>query len=110
MSLYKQYLEERTTDCIIESDHGFATYRYLDGFKTVYIIDIYVIPDQRKKGAASTLADMIAEEAKKMGAKEMLGTVVPSTKGSTVSLKVLLAYGFSLKSSGDNYIVMWKEI
>lgn len=110
MSLYGDYILERTTDRIIESPSGFATFRYLDGGKAVYIIDIYTIPEERKKGAAAALADMIADEAKERGCVEMLGTVVPSTRGSTASLKILLAYGMTLKSAGNDLIIFRKEL
>jgi ribosomal protein S18 acetylase RimI-like enzyme len=109
-SLYAQYLKEKTNDQILETEKGFATYRYLDGDKSVYIVDIYVLPEFRKSHAASNLADQIVVEAKQRGAKELLGSVVPSTKGSTQSLKVLLGYGMSLKSSAQDFIVFTKGI
>ncbi len=109
MSLYADYLQERTDDRIIEYDYGFASYRYLNA-EQVYIIDIFVAKKNRGQKFASHLADKIAELAKSAGCKEMLGTVVPSTKNSTVSLEVLLRYGMKLKSASDNLIIMAKEI
>ena len=109
-SLYAQYLIERTEDLILESPTGFATYRYLNDLKSVYIIDIYVIPEARKQHHAAHLADKVAEIAKARGCTEMLGTVVPGTKGCTDSLKVLLAYGMTLKGIEGNHIVFRKEI
>ena len=110
MSLYASYLEERTTDHIIESDLGFVTYRYLDGGKSVYIVDLYVPIRFRKQGFASKLADLVCKEAKGKGYAELLGTVVPEAKGSTDSLKVLLAYGMTLQSVAQNAIVFRKDI
>ncbi len=109
MSLYADYLLERTSDQIVESDYGFATYRYI-GDKTVYIVDIYVIPAARQERHASLMANVIASEAKDRGCIEMIGTVNPSAKGATTSLRVLLGYGMELKSSTDNVIVMRKDI
>ncbi len=110
MSLYGQYILERTTDKIVESPSGFATYRYINDGKSVYIIDIFTVPESRKKGDAAALADIIAEEAKAKGCSEMLGTVCPSAKGSTISMKVLLAYGFELQSAVNDGIVLRKEL
>ena len=110
MSLYADYLLERTEDRIVECETGFATYRYLNDGKSVYIVDIYTVPDARGEGCASLLANMIVSEAKEKGATELLGTVVPSAKGATISLKVLLAYGMKLKSAGDNLVVFRKDI
>jgi ribosomal protein S18 acetylase RimI-like enzyme len=109
-SMYGLYLKEKTDDLIKETEQGFATYRYLDDSKTVYIIDLYVHPDFRQTNIASTIADNIVEEAKAKGCIKLLGSVVPSNKNSTVSLKVLLAYGMSLESSSNDFIVFKKGI
>jgi uncharacterized radical SAM superfamily Fe-S cluster-containing enzyme len=111
MSLYADYLVEKTNDKILEhGSSGFATYRFLDDGKTVYIVDIYVVGKFRKSGLAKEMADKIAVEAKKLGAVKMLGTVIPSNKNSTESLKVLIAYGMRLVSSGNDLIVFEKEL
>lgn len=110
MSLYGDYITERTTDRIIEGALGFATYRYINDGKSVYIVDIYTVPEQRKKGAASQLADLVVKEAKEHGCIELLGTVVPSMKGSTDSIRVLLAYGFDVHIASNDVIVFRKEI
>jgi ribosomal protein S18 acetylase RimI-like enzyme len=104
--MYANYLRERTKDQILEDQGGFVTYRYLDDGKTVYIVDIYTLPEFRQKGHAAALADCVALEAKERGCTSMIGTVVPSTNGSTTSLKVLLAYGMTLDNAGPDYIIM----
>ena len=110
MSLYAKYLTERTNDRILEINHGFATYRMLPEQKVVYIVDIFVDSDFRKAGSAAQMADEIAKTAKKEGCTKMLGSVVPSAKNSTISLKVLLAYGMTLQSSTNDFILFEKEI
>lgn len=108
MSLYGKYIKERAGKEIIEDDRGFATYYYLnDG---VYIENIYVLEDYRKTGVASNYANQIASIAKEKGCVKMFGSVSPKANGSTDSLKVLLAYGFKLDSSVDNFIALVKEI
>ena len=109
MSLYAEYLKEKTSDQIIENEKGFITYRYVDE-KTVYIIDLFILPDFRRDHVASLLADSIVEEAKKKGCTKLLGSVVPSNKNSNTSLKVLLGYGMVLESSSNDFIVFKKEI
>lgn len=110
MSLYAEYLKERSKDEIIESDFGFATYRDLPDQDAVYIVDIYVSPKLRKDGLASKLADEISEFAKLKGRKKLLGSVVPSTNGSTISLKALLGYGMRLQSSTNDFILFEKDV
>ncbi len=109
MSLYGDYITEKVGDGIIEWKEGFATYRFLNN-EQVYIVDIYVRPDFRKTRVASDMADMIVGIAKEKGAKELIGSVVPSNKNSTDSLKVLLAYGMTLKSASNDLIIFRKEI
>ena len=78
--------------------------------KTVYIVDLYILPDFRREHVASFLADSIVEEAKLKGCNKLLGSVVPSNKNSTTSLKVLLGYGMVLESSSNDFIVFRKDI
>lgn len=108
-SLYADYLSERTEDKIIELPQGFATYRILNG-KQVYLIDLYVKPDHRRDYVATELSHMVMTEAKKLGCTELLGTVVPSSKNSTASVKVLLAHGMTLQSASNDLIVFKKDI
>ena len=109
MSLYGDYIKERLNKHILETDRGFATYVFTDE-KTVYIDDIYVCPEFRKSHEASILANKIISIAKDRGCNKLLGRVVPSTKNSTDSLKVLLAYDMKLAGSTSDFILFSKEI
>ena len=108
MELFAQYIMEREGKQCVYNEHGFATYVFFEDF--CYIEDIFVVESCRKSGVASALADLIVAEAKEKGYKKLLGTVCPTAKNSTNSLKVLLAYGFNLKSSEHNLIWFTKEI
>lgn len=107
--MYGDYLKERLNDEIIETAFGFATYRYIDD-NTVYIVDIYIRPEHRNSKCASLLANDIVKTSKLRGCTKLLGTVTPSAKNSTISLKVLLGYGMSLKSCSNDIIIFEKEI
>jgi len=109
MSLYADYVREKTSDEILETKEGFATYRYPDE-NTVYIVDIYVPKDLRKKGVASRLADEIVNLAKLKGCTKLIGSVVPSAKDSDTSLKVLQGYGMVLDSCTSNFILFRKDL
>lgn len=108
MSLFAEYIKERTDKDILENDKGFATYYFIND--SCYIEDIYVKPEFRQSGEASNLANEIVKIAKDKQCNRLIGSVVPSAKGSTSSLKVLLAYGFQLDSSLNDFIVMSKVI
>lgn len=109
MSTFGDYIKERQGKEIIEDDRGFATFQFLDDARC-YIEDIYVRPDFRKRGVAKDMADKVAERAKSVGCKTLWGSVVPTAKGSTDSIKVLLAYGMSLDSSAVNLILFKKDL
>lgn len=109
MSLYAEYIREQTYGDIIETDIGFATYVFIDS-ETCYIKDIYVRPEFRMVHAASDISAIIEDIARANGCKRLLGSVVPSTKNSTRSLKVLLAYGFQLLSSSNDIIYFQKDL
>lgn len=109
MSLYADYIKERLGDEIIENETGFASYRYLNE-KQVYIVDLYIRPAYRKQRAASALSDHIVEVARARGCSELIGTVVPSAKGSTESIKALLGYGLRLDSASQDLVIFKKDI
>lgn len=108
-SLYAQYVMEKTNDLIIETPEGFATYRYC-GTDTVYIVDIYIVPEMREARYASGIADAIVKEAKDKGCTKLIGSVVPSTKNSTLGIKTLLGYGMVLDSSAVDFLLFRKDI
>lgn len=103
-------MAERGDAQIIELPDGYATYNIMNETNQVYLMDIYVKPEARRTYVASELANMVANEGKKHGCKEMLTTVIPTLNGSTISLKTILKYGFTLKTSATNMIVFTKEI
>ena len=106
------YAREWLGDETIEREEGFATFRYIerDGIKSVYIVNIYVRPDFRKTKVASEMADKIAEQAKELGCAQMLGSVVPTARNSTESIRVLLGYGMTLLSASNDFIIFKKGL
>lgn len=108
MSLYGKYIKERLGREIIETEHAFITfYQYEDGY---YVENVYVDPDYRKTGIASSLVDEVAEIAINAGYKKLYVSVVPSANGSNDSMRAILAYGFKLNSSANNFILLKKEL
>ncbi len=108
-SLYAQYIAERGDAKIIELNSGFATYNVINE-KQVYLMDVFVLPEYRRTHIASELANMVATEGRKQGCVEMITTVLPSLVNSTISLKTVIGYGFTVKSAKENLIVFSKGI
>jgi len=104
MSLYAEYLSERTDDKIIETDFGFAVYRHWED-NAIFIVDVYVKPAFRKALLASSLVKkIIAAHAPSV----LYATIVPKARGSTEALIAALKFGAILDSSTNEFILIKK--
>lgn len=112
--MYADYIRERENKEILQNDFGFAIYGYncVPGvdFPHVYLQDIYVKPEHRKKNHASQLADQVAAQAKTAGFKVMLGSVDGTANGADASLRFMFAYGASLFSISGSVAWFTKEL
>lgn len=109
MSLYKAYLTEKTDKFVIETDKGFIVFNFPDD-KTCYIEDVFVLKEHRNSYAGSDLVDQVYSIAKSKNCSKILGSIVPTSKNSTASLKAIMAYGMQLDSATTNFILFSKEI
>jgi GNAT superfamily N-acetyltransferase len=104
-----KYMAEREGIEYILRPNGFITFKKVSN-DSMYLQDVYVLPEYRKTGLASELANEVCEIAKKRDCTKIIGSVCVDAVGSTDSLKVLLAYGFSIKSLNGNMIYFIKEL
>jgi len=109
ISLFKDYLEERQDVSLISTDVGFATYKLVDN-ETVWLIDIFVDKDYRRKGIATQLSELVQIEAEKLGCTKMLGSVDITANGVTESMKSVLSNGFKFSHANGNILYFVKEI
>lgn len=107
-SLYAEYLLEKTDHMIIEIPEGFITYKYIN--QSVYMMDLYIRPEFRKMGFSTKLMNAVVKEAKDKGCVELLGSIIPSNKNSTESLRVFLKNDVILVSASNDFIVLRKDI
>jgi ribosomal protein S18 acetylase RimI-like enzyme len=108
ISNYGLYISEREGFNIVESDKGFATYKITGD--ECYIRDIYVRPEFRDENIASEMADKIAIIAKEKNCTHLSGSVDTNANGATISIKVLLAYGFKVLRNSFSMILFVKEL
>jgi ribosomal protein S18 acetylase RimI-like enzyme len=94
MSLWTDYLKEREGFESVETQYGFATFKITNG--EMYIRDLFVLPDFRRLGKATELADMLTDIAYERRCTLLLGTVSLGLASTTDSVKALLFYGFSV--------------
>lgn len=110
--MFAAYSKEREgVETEIEPEKGFATWKMIppvsrEQFQQLaqqgiepaapaaWLIDIFVAPDYRKNGVASTLADRVAAAAKAQGATKLLGSVDARNHTRTAAMKAILAGGF----------------
>lgn len=107
--MIKQYLKELKGLDVYETEDGFILFKIEDEY--LYVRDIYVLPEKRKKGVAAKMADELAAIVKKThDCTAMLGDVEPSNHNATDSIKVLLAYGMKVLEANDDEIIFFKYI
>ena len=107
-SLYAQYIAERESFSILETDKGFATYR--TSSHICYLRDIFVLPEYRKEHYATFLADMVTRIAKELGCTILRGSVDCQTNNWNASCQVLEAYGMHVVEAGPYHAFYEKEI
>lgn len=108
MSLWAKYISERQGHRIIESDHAFVSYN-VQGDK-IYLEDLYVAPEHRKRGVAQGLMSSLEKIGKEHGCKALITTTSTKTKGATYSLFVSIKYGLKVFKSDENYVWLYKEL
>ncbi len=109
MSLFADYFHEKTDKHFYETDNGFILYSFPDD-KTLYIEEIFVTKEMRRKHQSHELTDEVIKIGKSKGCKYLLGSVVPTAKDATLGLKACLGHGMELLSADKNIIFLRKEI
>lgn len=110
MSLWADYKLEREGKFSIENEKCLCIYSINEQQSYCYLEDLYVTPEHRRTGVSNEIADFIFSLSKSKGLKKVITSLVPSANGSDISLKVILDYGFKLRSSHDNIIFFEKEV
>jgi hypothetical protein len=108
MSLYSDYVHERTDKHVYETTKGFIVYSFTED--ALYIEDVYVVKQYRRQRTCFEFGDYAAGIARFKGKSKLLGSVMVNTKGASESMQMLLAYGFKLDSSTNNFILLKKEL
>ena len=111
--MWFKYQQERYPDFkVLEREWGFATYSYILAVSqpSVYIEDIYVVPEERKNNRASELSLEVQEIAKKDGRTHLLGSVAHEVEGRSRSEAVLLAHGMSVLKVDDDLTWYYKRM
>jgi len=108
MSLYAAYTKERENFETIELEHGFLDYKITG--EECYIRNIYIVPEKRRQDTAIQLQVEVTKRALAAGCKFLVGTVAPSSTGSTMSATLLLKDGWQLSRCEKDLIIFIKGL
>jgi hypothetical protein len=103
---YKEYRDQE----LIETDYGMVTYVLQPENSSIFIQDLYVVPEQRKQHRASDLVDMVCEIGRKEGMTLMVSVVFMAYRYKEVSLLASLMYGCKIVAADSIKIVLSKEL
>lgn len=107
-SLYAQFLQEVHGVNIIEHPWGYATYEL--GPQYVYLMDVYVVPEERFKGRGPQFITEITALAKAQGATKMYTSVAIGSKDPKRSYEIIVRHGFQASHEDAEHIYLVKEI
>lgn len=93
----------------IETPVGFALYKRVAD-DAVWLADVFVVPEARRSGAGSHLADQVCDVAREMKCKYVLTSVDPTAPGATVSMMAILSYGFNVFGNDGRLVLFKKEL
>lgn len=108
MNPWARYLNERYGHESIEEDWGFVTYKIVPPF--IALEDLYIVPEQRQRGAGTKALKKIEDIGRAHQATHVWAQVQLMDRGSTESMKAILAVGFKMIEAQNNRIVLHKEI
>lgn len=106
--MIKEYFKELKGLEIYEEEHGFVLFSIRPPY--FYIHDMYVKPEHRQTGIARDIADRLLEASKEAGCTHLMADIQPSCRTATTAMKVLLAYGMTIKEANHDEIILIKEI
>lgn len=105
--MYKSYIADGEKAEVIEFSFGFLVLKTEADF--LYIETIYVAPEYRESGKGREMLAAVEQRAISENKLGILGSCSPGRKGSTISMKSMLACGFELHSCDKDIIYLIKR-
>lgn len=109
MSMYKKYVEEQLDNRFVhETDYGFMTY-FKNG-EVLQLEEIYIEPQLRRQGLASSFYDAAVKKGKELGCSQLKGSIIIGTNNAEASMNCLLKNKFKLHYNDGIMIYLKREI
>ena len=108
-SMYKEYIEEQLPNRFVyENEHGFLTYNKND--TVLRLEEIYIKPEYRRKGLATSFYNKMEEIGKELKCTELMGSIIIGTNNSEGSMMCLLKNKFKLYYTDGTMIYLHRTI
>lgn len=109
-SNYALYIKEREGFDIIENEKGFLTYFHDEPLNSLFLGDIFIKKEFRKKGIATEFVNSAEKIAKEKNCLSLTGRIHPPVPNSTASMKLFLKLGFELSTIAGGLIYIVKKV
>lgn len=107
-SLYAAYVWEREKAYTIERPYGFAMYKFMPAY--VYLVDIYVVPSERKNGRGAELEAAVIEDAQSHDYTSIVGSVDEQAETAEYMKVVMKKRGYKEYGRDGSLIYYKKDI
>lgn len=98
--LYAEYILERENSHYYENDFGFVTYK--EENTSVYLMDMYIKPEFRKKGNGRQFVQYVENIAREWNKTSVITSISLEGKGIEASTQAILFCGFKFYNINEN--------
>jgi hypothetical protein len=106
-SLYAKYIQEREGAEIIESEHGFISYKFLGD--QCLVLDMFVEKSSRGNGHFKGLFSELEQKAKNAFCVQVCGRIFLADKNHKTTLFAVLSIGCEIaRADGDCFYIIKK--
>lgn len=109
-NLYKSFIQERMRCEFLEYENvGWASYSIVNSVCNLQ--NVYIAPEERKKGYSQKIGKEIENIAKENGCKVLKTSIeIFDNQENRANLYAILKFGFNLVNAGNNSLVFLKRI
>lgn len=107
--MYFDYLKERDGVLHLINEDGFITYKIYPTIKQLFVSDIYVKPESRKKKTAKNFFLELEKIAKEHSCDHIGCTTDMNTNGWDIASSALIGDGFEVVNCDDEGIIYFSK-
>ncbi len=107
-TLYAKYIKERRGLDVLESEHGFLTYK-MNG-EECFIADMCIEEDRRTAGHGRVLTSALEALAKDAGCKYISANIDLNAGGANNCLLAAMTVGFEVRAANLNVLLIVKDL